>query len=94
MPRKKAAPVDANGHDTSMAHDGDADASSAGPSSSKVPASVLKQMDTQGIEHFELPKAVVTRVAKAEVSTWSISRKSREPTSDPSISPIDTPSAP
>lgn len=76
MPRKKQQPIvdaAANG-DASMDTDGPvAGPSSAGGAAARsqggvISESIRKQMSLEGIEAYEMPKAVLARVAKAEVS--------------------------
>lgn len=61
-----------NGHPVAAASDigGEQSTEDATPGG-MISAVIQKQMDTEGIEQFELPKAVITRVAKNAVSrSW------------------------
>lgn len=62
MPRKKAVQIPNAGAESSGAN-------GAGPSTGGVISpSIFKQMNVDGIEAYELPRTVLTRVSKAEVS--------------------------
>lgn len=61
-----------NGHPVAAVNDvgGEQSTEDATPGG-MISALIQKQMDTEGIEQFELPRAVITRVAKNAVSTGS-----------------------
>lgn len=62
MPRKKAVQIPNADAESSGAN-------GAGPSTGGVISpSIFKQMNVDGIEAYELPRTVLTRVSKAEVS--------------------------
>ncbi|CAO1617779.1 unnamed protein product [Parajaminaea phylloscopi] len=75
MPRKKAQPAAASGTDSPLLNGSAGEAATptdaGAPETSKAAADasnlIYKQMNHEGIEAYELPKAVLARVAKAEL---------------------------